>query len=287
MVMPTAALEAHLQEMMDLYCFLDMSHDRSHVETVRDNVVKLCNQELRQDLQLLAEIAAVYHDVCLGDGRDGHELRAQHRVLHDSVLIKHLTLDERVAVAYAVRHHRASTGRPTTMLEKIVADADRIPTDASHAFMRAFEYGLANYPELSHEDQLRRSAAHLYAKYGKPGGYTAQLDGTRTLVDQIMLPIFLAHRSDDVEVMQRILDGEEAAPPAAWWKTPVLLTSVWGLALLSCYAAFSLLMVSFTVEAYVGANFATLATFMLVLSFFAICKAVDITKMTLTTQLQV
>jgi len=204
----TPELHQRLIEVTGWYDGLDDGHDRRHVEAVVQRAVLLA-EKYASDQVLLAEIAAVYHDVGLLSGRDDHENTAAEVVLLDPVLRQALTHEEVVAVSRAVRNHRASTGKPETVLEKIIADADRSPISTAHAYMRAVVHRRMYHPEMDHEVQLLRAAKHLFEKYG-PGGYgsTFHFKETEDTIQETMQPIFDAHRDGNLALLREILDQE-------------------------------------------------------------------------------
>lgn len=194
----------------------DPGHDCRHHDAVVSNTRVLGGRHgTPRDVEL-AEIAATYHDSALVDGREGHEHRAAMEVMTDPTLAKYYTAGERFIISRAVMNHRASNGTPMDIVSKIVADADRTPTSTGHAFMRAFEHGLLNHPQLTHEQQLRRAAKHLFEKYGPDGyGRRVHFPETDRAIAEVMGPIFEAHLTDNLELMQAILDLEYR-PPKRW-----------------------------------------------------------------------
>lgn len=202
----TPELHRRLIEVTSWYDEFDDGHDRQHVEAVVQRSVLLA-KKYAPDQVLLAEIAAVYHDVGLLSGRDDHENTAAEIVLLDPVLHQALTHKEVLAVSRAVCNHRASTGKPEAVLEKIIADADRSPIDTAHAYMRAVVHQHMYYPELDYDAQLLRAAKHLFEKY-RPGGYGRVLHfkETEDTLQETMQPIFDAHRDGNLVLLQEILD---------------------------------------------------------------------------------
>lgn len=204
----TEALERRLEEIKGWYDNFDPGHDRRHVEAVLQQALLLADKYL-PDQKLLVEIAAIYHDAGLANGRGDHEITGAGLVLSDPVLMEALTHDELVAVSRTVQHHRASTGEPETDLERIIADADRSPISTEHAFMRAFAHGRLYHPELDHEAQLCRAARHLYEKYGPDGyGRRTHFPETEEVIEEVMTPIFEAHLEGDLTTLQALLGRE-------------------------------------------------------------------------------
>jgi uncharacterized protein len=186
----------------------DLGHDRRHMRAVRRQAGALARVH-DEDVEELAEVAAVYHDVGLQFGRDDHEVTGAQFLLDDPVLPYHYNDDARTAMADAVLHHRASTGNPETVLAKIVADADRTPVATAHAYMRAYAHGELNHPELGEVAQLRRAANHLWVKCGPDGyGRRTHFPETEARIQEVMQPIFDLGKADDLEGMRRLLRQE-------------------------------------------------------------------------------
>lgn len=204
----TLELDNLLDEVIDRYSWFDQGHDVRHVKAVRDRATELARKHAPK-VERLVEVAAVYHDSALGDGRAGHEVRASAEVMINRVLTKYFSIAERTRIANAVLHHRASTGTPTTIEGRILSDADRSPISTSHAYMRAYSHGVIHFPELSHEEQLLRASRHLFEKYGPSGyGRKTYFPETEQRINDAMSPIFKAYLDKDLEAMQTILDGE-------------------------------------------------------------------------------
>jgi len=208
MVKRTPALTQQLTAVCQLYRGFDAGHDQQHVEAVKLQAVALA-KKYAPELVLLAEIAAVYHDIGLRKGRDRHEVHGAAMVLDDTRLGSLLTYDEMLQVATAVRHHRASTGKPETMLAKIVADADRTPISTSNIYMRAFVHSLTHNPGKDLEDQLWRAGKFVFEKSG-PGGYgrKTHFEETEAAIEEHMQPIFDAYANGNLAWMQGLLDKE-------------------------------------------------------------------------------
>ena len=69
----------------------------------------------------------------------------------------------------AIEDHRASASHaPRSMYGKIVAEADR-DLSPDIVFRRTVQFGLANYPELSKEQQWQRFKEHMDNKYSVNG----------------------------------------------------------------------------------------------------------------------
>lgn len=196
------ALDWRLMVIQARYEHFDAGHNQAHVRAVVDRACVLA-RKYAPEQELLAVIAATYHDVGLANGREDHEVTGAQAVMNDPVLQAELTADELRDVAHAVREHRASTGNPRTVLAKIVADADSTPINTAHAYMRALAHGCLHHPELDADGQLRRAARFLQEKYGPEGyGRVTHFPETEKVIQEIMEPIFTAHDKDDLDTMR-------------------------------------------------------------------------------------
>jgi len=204
----TTSLHRRLFEVARLYDGFDLGHDQRHMRAVRRQAAYLARIHA-PDQVMLAEIAAIYHDVGLAEGREDHENVGAQIVLNDEVLQREFNEKGLNAIAGAVRQHRASTGKPETVLEQIVADADRTPVDTAHAYLRAYAHGERHHPELSEVAQLRRAANHLWLKYGPDGyGRRTYFPETEARIQEVMQPIFDLRVADDLDGMRRLLRQE-------------------------------------------------------------------------------
>ena len=69
----------------------------------------------------------------------------------------------------AVEDHRASASHaPRSVYGRIVAEADR-DLDPTTVFRRTIQFGLANYPNLSRQQQWKRFLQHMEQKYSEQG----------------------------------------------------------------------------------------------------------------------
>lgn len=142
-------------------------------------------------LDMVYTIAA-YHDTGLCEGREHHH-EVSARIIKADQRLRQWFTDEQIAVmADAAEDHRASAKQaPRTIYGRIVAEADRF-IDPVTIVQRTIQYGLDNYPGLSHEEQYQRMLTHLKEKYGRNGYLrlwfpdspnAARLERLRTMID--------------------------------------------------------------------------------------------------------
>ena len=157
-----------ISDLEALYETFDKGHGPDHRDSVTDFALKLAENRARN--KYLVELAAKLHDIGISKGREGHELFG-YQMIQEDPRFDPLGLYNKRILANAVREHRASTGKPTSMVGKIVSDADRASTWAVPyaPIKRAYEYGLVKYPELSVDDQLTRAKSHIMEKYAPTG----------------------------------------------------------------------------------------------------------------------
>jgi hypothetical protein len=130
--------------------------------------MKLAENRARN--KYLVELASKLHDIGISRGREGHELFG-YQMINEDPRFDVLGLYNKRILANAVKEHRASTGNPRSIVGKIVSDADRASTWAVPfaPIRRAYDYGLAKYPELTIDQQIARAKAHILEKYAPTG----------------------------------------------------------------------------------------------------------------------
>lgn len=158
-------IETHI---LPLYDAFDRAHRRDHALHVINRATALA-ERLGADVET-AYAAAAYHDTGLAEGRElHHEVSA--RIVRDDANLRQWFTDSQIdTIACAAEDHRASAARPPRSIYGcIVAEADRA-IDPETIVRRTVQYGLANYPGLSREEQWVRTTDHLQKKYAE-GGY--------------------------------------------------------------------------------------------------------------------
>ncbi len=160
------------KQVLPLYEDFDKAHGPEHVRTVIANSMELAKNLLAEgreiDLDMVYAVA-VYHDVGIRYGRKNHEAASGKWLMEDKELARWFTEGQRQTMREAVEDHRASRQEPPRNLYgRIVSEADR-DLEPERILRRCVEYGLANYPELSDEEQIRRVLEHVRDKYGEEG----------------------------------------------------------------------------------------------------------------------
>jgi len=170
------------ERVLKTYDTFDAAHNRVHALAVLKYAIMLGNIYLKKDI-VLVKIAAIYHDIGLLFGRDGHEAASARYVLSDKSLSLALSPSQVLQVAHAVKQHRASNGQPRTLLAKIISDADRASSE--NPFKRSYEYQREVFGS-PHAEALTEAHAHLSNKYsiGMYGRRTFFPETEKTLDDK-------------------------------------------------------------------------------------------------------
>ncbi len=166
----TPSLKAYTEQcVLPRYEGYDAAHRCDHVVGVIERSLALAAHYDEVEPDMVYTIAA-WHDLGLCYGRETHHLTSAQMLREESALAEWFTAEQIATMAEAIEDHRASSAHaPRTIYGLIVAEADRqiIP---QVVMRRTIQYGLAHYPELSHEEQWHRFVAHLHEKYDH-GGY--------------------------------------------------------------------------------------------------------------------
>lgn len=170
----TKSLREYIEkEILPLYENVDSAHGPEHVRTVIANSLELAEDLLAEGREINLDMVytvAAYHDVGIRYGRKNHEAASGKWLMEDQTLTRWFTGEQRQAMREAVEDHRASRQEPPRNLYgRIVSEADR-DLEPERIVRRCVEYGLANCPELSAEEQIKRAIEHVREKYGE-GGY--------------------------------------------------------------------------------------------------------------------
>jgi uncharacterized protein len=112
---------------------------------------------------------AAYHDIGMSGPRAIHHVTGGKILASDARLKQWFSPEQIKIMKEAIEDHRASASHaPRSMYGKIVAEADR-DLSPDIVFRRTVQFGLANYPELSKEQQWQRFKEHMDNKYSKDG----------------------------------------------------------------------------------------------------------------------
>ncbi|MBE6201905.1 MAG: HD domain-containing protein [Rikenellaceae bacterium] len=165
----TPSLKAYTeQHVLPRYESYDAAHRCDHVVGVIERSLALATHyDVEPDM---VYTIAAWHDLGLCYGRETHHLTSAQMLREEGALAEWFTVEQIATMAEAIEDHRASSDHtPRSIYGLIVAEADRqiIP---QVVMRRTIQYGLAHYPELSHEEQWHRFVAHLHEKYDH-GGY--------------------------------------------------------------------------------------------------------------------
>lgn len=149
------------------YAAFDKAHNTEHVVRVIRKAMDLA-LKVGADLNMVYVIAA-YHDLGMAGQRAIHHIEGGKILYNDARLKKWFSIEQLKIMKEAVEDHRASASRaPRSIYGKIVAEADR-DIEPDSVFRRAVQFGLANYPQYSVEQQWERFYEHMQNKYSVNG----------------------------------------------------------------------------------------------------------------------
>jgi len=180
-----------------MYDKFDEAHSRENFIRVRVQALKLAKKYLPEKLKLVY-IAATLHDIGLSKDRENHEDHGSKMILKDSYLKTIMTNEELLEVADAVKNHRASSGKPETILAKIISDSDRSAITTSYTLYRAITYGINHFPGHDLNWYIGRGIDHLHEKYGLSGrGRRYYFRETKKILDEVFRPILRLKNDSD------------------------------------------------------------------------------------------
>ena len=165
------------EEIIIQYEEFDKAHDLAHVENVIEFALKL-SQEFNNVDQNIIYASAAYHDLGLGykgkdliDNREDHHQYSAKLVKEDRKLKKYFSKDEIELISIACYQHRSSLEEEVTKItSKIIADADLMDgLNIKRMIIRAWNYALENYQQMSISELYDDMYLHLINKYGKDG----------------------------------------------------------------------------------------------------------------------
>ena len=149
------------------YAAFDAAHNMEHVTRVIRHSLELV-KVTGADVNMVYTIAA-YHDLGMSGPRAVHHINGGKILATDARLKKWFSPEQLQVMREAVEDHRASASHtPRSIYGKIVAEADR-DIEIDTVIRRTIQFGLANYPELDHEEHWRRFKEHMDNKYSKDG----------------------------------------------------------------------------------------------------------------------
>ena len=184
------------------YAQFDRAHNLEHVTRVIRNTLDLV-RKTGADINMVY-VTAAYHDLGMSGPRAIHHITGGKILATDARLKRWFTADQIKIMKEAVEDHRASASHaPRSLYGKIIAEADRdiVP---EVVFQRAVEYGLANHPELDHEQQWQRFRKHMDEKYSVNGYIRLWIPGSpnekrlNELRNVIAQPVLLRERFEEI-----------------------------------------------------------------------------------------
>ena len=202
---PHATDHADLADLDKLYEKFDKAHGPEHQQAVREKARELAEVHAPSKAKLI-DLAARLHDIGLSKGREHHEISGAEMV-SDNPRFKSMPKRKLRLLVNAIRQHRASTGKPRSVIGKIISDADRVAgSDTAGALRRAIDYGHRHFPGLEKKEQYRRALKILYKKYHPKGeGRRHYFPETGKRLANIFDPIVAMHREDDTEGVGKYL----------------------------------------------------------------------------------
>ena len=154
-------------QILPRYAQFDKAHNLEHVTRVIRRSLELA-RITGADIDMVYAIAA-YHDLGMSGPRAIHHITGGRILAQDARLRRWFSAEQIKLMREAVEDHRASASHsPRSIYGKIVAEADR-DLSPEQVFRRTVQYGLANYPEKSKEEQWERFQEHMQQKYSENG----------------------------------------------------------------------------------------------------------------------
>lgn len=154
-------------QILPQYAQFDKAHSTEHVVRVIRRSLELV-KTTGADINMVYAIAA-YHDIGMSGPRAIHHVTGGKILASDARLKQWFSPEQIKIMKEAIEDHRASASHaPRSMYGKIVAEADR-DLSPDIVFRRTVQFGLANYPELSKEQQWQRFKEHMDNKYSVNG----------------------------------------------------------------------------------------------------------------------
>lgn len=196
-----------LEKYEKIYNNFDGGHDLRHCILVRNMAVLLAKKYLPNKIEL-AYIAATLHDIGILMGRKNHEIKGEKIIKKDSYLKSNLSKEDFNELCHAVREHRSQSGKPKTILAKIISDADRGggSSDSGEALRRAYDFGLKKFPNLTKKEQIIRSVKHQVKKFSEGSyGRRTYFPETEERLQKVYNPIINAYKNQDWKYLSSLL----------------------------------------------------------------------------------
>ena len=188
------------------YANFDKAHNMEHVTRVIRNSMALA-RTTGADVNMVYVIAA-YHDLGMSGPRAIHHITGGKLLMQDMRLRKWFSESQIKIMKEAVEDHRASASHaPRSMYGKIVAEADR-DIDPDMVLRRTVQFGLANYPEKSRDEQWKRFCDHLENKYSNNGYIRLWIPGSENEKKLKTLREIIADRHKLLQIFNDIYQQE-------------------------------------------------------------------------------
>jgi exopolyphosphatase/pppGpp-phosphohydrolase len=147
------------------------SHGYKHLDDVYDLAIKMKNK-LNLDVPDDILMIAVYtHDMFSSINRDLHHELGYKYILDANVyFLNDISYNDRVAIALAVREHRASyKGTYSTILSELLSAADRGIPDIKNTVIRSYKFSKENNPNTSELGLYSLVQLHMKDKFSNSG----------------------------------------------------------------------------------------------------------------------
>ena len=147
------------------YSLNDGGHNINHINYVLKRAF-----ELAEDINPNILYTCVsFHDIACHIDRDNHEVLSGEKAYNDSFLNNFFSKEEMQIIKEAIEDHRASLEYiPRNIYGKILSSSDR-KVDVKEYLIASLSYGIKKEPNLSKEDQIKRSYDYAQKKFGKEG----------------------------------------------------------------------------------------------------------------------
>lgn len=191
------------------YSAFDKAHNMEHVVSVIRRAMALA-VKLGADLNMVYVIAA-YHDLGMSGQRAVHHIEGGRILYTDARLKKWFSPEQLKIMKEAVEDHRASASRaPRSIYGKIVAEADR-DMNPDIVFRRTVQFGLANYPDFSVEEQWKRFNEHMENKYSVNGYIKLWVQGSENERNLNLLREIIVNKPRLKEIFLAMYNEETAS----------------------------------------------------------------------------
>lgn len=191
------------------YSAFDKAHNMEHVVSVIRRAMALA-VKLGADLNMVYVIAA-YHDLGMSGQRAVHHIEGGRILYTDARLKKWFSPEHLKIMKEAVEDHRASASRaPRSIYGKIVAEADR-DMNPDIVFRRTVQFGLANYPDFSVEEQWKRFNEHMENKYSVNGYIKLWVQGSENERNLNLLREIIVNKPRLKEIFLAMYNEETAS----------------------------------------------------------------------------